>query len=1438
MARDAARNVNDDSALANTSSETAKKVVIVFNPSDRDNDALPEASNAQAVRIASPFKKSCLGKVRNKPLTGVFTIDPNLIYRKIEDMEEGASNVNENVAMNGALQDFRLKTDPSILKLFPKPKSVEGGLKNFFKLRESNLKLHSINDSPKRLSIAPAFKKSPEFKLSSTLKKLSESKPLKPQNLKVPKWSASNSRKQINIDSQTLSSNVDERFIEATKASKVPRLSLPSLLPLDLSATRKAPFAFKNLLKLKDVELMSPRSTKVKIEIPALKPVTRLNDKLISSPGNKDCNIEQTSTQSKVQLIPRGKSAKTEILDALPSPSENNEVITELNENSLQQQDNLSNVSENNEVVTTDENPLEPQDSSVENFNGNVFMGTGQQFSDNSEEGTISNEPNDAKLSQNMKQTSTLQLGKVPEDGEQFDSSDDSFEVIIDENGASGIDQIIFDVENEPLNSEINIGEENIPEEVELNEGLDITRQDIDESLFSEGSNFRGIINRDEELITNEHTVAPDSLILEKELENEAGVLADFSGTAKCGCKARNIPGAENQTNDENLKTETLKEEELPRKNKLSNLKERLVLHLHNLQKPNGEILSLSRLTKQDDKNTTKNIERSSMDGISVVEREPTKIFEKSIHDIDDGVNSEDLQDDDQEVRASTNFEFKVDSTQNPNDSMQLNDESETFDNNSGENTHISDSETLDSTHVTETFEPVTDSSVPFEHIDINANDNVANTDFNESVEQNLNKKSTCQGPIDSFKSATSNEAIEETATETIPQEMAVEASEHRASIFPTLTQQVLEPTSLFHNSMLDPPVLPSLGDLLNGNSQLPSVPSLDDITSSISNLFKGNEKATSEQDLSSSEFDPNTDCTDDIPVMSTGASTTNTKSIISGLHNPLENINLDIFQLSPLSRSTPLAYKIPSLNLNSFKTKLAVPKMLDIKPVKLQSSLGKDGGLFGATLTFGPSKLGALNARKPMASSSALNFKPLMILGNTPDLGGLRSNNENLLRKPLTIPTINPLETLKATKTLGDNIRSHTENTVRNLQQSLASTLNEARVNNAGEKLAKPKVDLLELVSNAHEDMQDKLLGIHTDLQDRLETLQDHIKEQTNLPMLTMPRLPNLLKLESPFSETTISSNLRASQPSKSTKSQRKPDFRVNKPSQISKTVQNKPGNQQANLKPFKMSKAASSLTPKSVEVPKLIATSVKPPFAKPLERHSNVKLRKSTLMAVKEPARYNENEKSSLILRKNGQTGSSSSSRPISTFKSKSTLPSSSLRRLSNDGNDGSFSKLSRPKPQSRFNVEDTSGFASEVKSSRIKPNTRSKDVLLDPNNTQLRSSSWQVSNARTSTEKTVNLPSFRDLRVKVSLSSEKLPELKKPALTLSKSTESPLIAKLRESLNPKLSSPKHRSEGAQVTNDMAKSASEDNAVVLSHEPMKENVSYKCKMVCFKEH
>lgn len=1413
-----------------------------MNPSNRDSDALPEASNAQVVHIAHPLSRSSLGKGRDEPLRGIFKIDPNLMHRKIEDMEEGASSVKENIALNRAIDDLRFKTDPAILKLFPKPKSVDSGtLKNLFKLRESNSKLPSTDNSPKILRIAPAFKKIPEFKLSPTLKKISESKPLEPINLTVPKWSLSKSWKQINDlnDSNTSPSNLDKQFVEVTRGRNVPKLGLPSLMPLDLSVTQNAPFALKNLLKLKDVELMSPRTTNVKIELPFFKPVTNVNDKMVSSPVNEDCDIEHTSVQSNVQLIPRGKKAKTEILDALPSASENNHVIT-ANGNSLQPQDGLSYASENDPVINADKNSLEQQDSLLENTSADVSTGTGQQFTDNFEAGATNTDEIHAELNQN-EHTSTQQLSKIPEGGEQdFDSFGDSFEIIIDNNGASGTDQIIFDIGSEPFNSKINIGDESISEKEE------VTEKDIGAPLFSEGSNFGGVVNGNDETITD-HAADPDSFLLEKETEKEKSTL-DVNSVAKCSCEAKSIPENDNQFMEESRNAETLNQEESPKRNMLPNLKKSLVLRLHNRQKPNGRLLSLSRLTKQNDKNKIENNERSSLDEIFAAEKEPTKttIVEKSVPDSDDGISTMDLQDisdsslhqsyTDQDVRNSNNFQCKANLHRaHPNDPTQSNEENETFIDNSNENIHVSDSETLESTPHTDIIETVSDLSVPFEQNQTNANDDVANVVFNTDVAQKNNKEPPCQRHTDSFESATSDEAIGKLTTEFKPQEMAVEASEHRASIFPLLTQEVLEPSSLFHSSILNPPVLPNLGDLLNG-TPLPPVPSLDDITSSISDLFKDNERAANDEELTISEFDPNSDCTDDNDVMSTDAST----SIISGLQNPFENINLDIFHLRPLFQSSPLTYKIPSLNLNSFKTKLAVPKTLDIRPVKLQSSLGKDGSLLGATLTFGSSNLEAQNARKSLFKSSALNRKPSVKLGNPlgnfPDLEELRSNAENLLSTPLSIPILDPLETLEATKTLGDNIRSHTENTVRNLQHSLASTLNEARTNNVGEKLAKPdlRVDLIEMVSNAHEDMKDKLYGIHTDLKDRLETLQDHITEQTNLPTLTMPRLPNVLKLESPFSETTTSNNLKASQPSKFIKSQRNPGFRANKPSQKSSTGQEKPVNQKVNLKPFKMSKAASSLTPKSVEVPKLTVTSVKPPFAKPLERNSNVKLRKIKLISDQEPTKFVQKQRPLLNLAQNGLSAGSSSSRPVS-FKSKSSLPISSVGPLSTQENERSISKLLRPKSQSTFDFEDTSGFASEVRSSRIQPNTRPKNVFSDPDSTQLRSRPWQKSSVSAVTDKTVSVPNFKDLKVREKPPA-KLPEFKLE-FPLPKHTESPLIAKLRESLKPKLSRPKLRSEGIQLTNDMAKSASQDNAVILSQEPMKENVSYKCKMLCYRE-
>lgn len=1318
--------------------------------------------------------------------------------RKIADMEEGASNAKINVAINKDLEGLRLKTDPSILKLFPKPKSVDSdNFKNLFKLRESNFKLASNDGSSKRLNVAPAFKKIPELKLSPTLKKFSESKPLKPLGVTVPKWGLSKSWKQIDdSDLKTAPSNVDKKIVEVTKGRSVPRLGLPHLLPLDLSATRKAPFAFRNLLKLKDVELIPPKTTKVNIELPSLKPATRAKHKLISSPVDNDCDLnrEKVSTLSNIQFIPRGKKGKTEILDALPSASENNEVIT------------------------ASQNPAEQQDSLVESGSGIIIMDVGQQTNDDSETATTNDEELDAETNQNIEHSPTLQRSKVPKGVDQdFDSYDDNLELIVNENGGSNIDEIIFDIENDPSNSEIIIDEEIIPEIEEFNEDLDVTTQDNDESIL-ERSDFDELIHNDEEIITNDHVISSDSVILDKNVENKANAPVDSEGAAACNCKAKMMPVQENEFSEENRNAETLKLGELPKENINPKFKESIILRLNNQH--NGKILSFSKLKEQDETNNAESNERSSLSESSHMEDEHTETHQTTA-DSDSGINTKNLQDftnshlheskSDEDVRASNIVECKSNNNQalNPNDPSQLMDENETFDN-SDESIHTSDLVTLGSTPHTDIIETVTDSNVPSDlNLETNASGNVPNENLKQDDLQisDNDKESPCQAHINSFKSATSEEELTKNlSTESKPQEMEVGASE----TFPTLSQQVLEPSSLFNNPIPSPPALPSLGDLISGIPPLPAVPYMADIASSMSNLFGSNNQEA--KDLSSAEFDPDTDGTDDNPVMSTDAST-DSKSTILEWPNPLENINLDIFQVNPLSQSKPFTYNIPSLNLNSFKTKLALPQTFDLRPGKLQSTLGKDGSLLGATLTFGPSKLGKADAKMPM-------FKTLLVnpLRNLPDL------------EELSIPRINPLETLQATKTLGENIRSHTENTVRNLQHSLASTLNGARINQAGEKLATPRFELLEMVSNAHEDMKDKLLGIHTDLKDRLETFQDHIKERAKWPTLRMPLL-DVLKLESPFSETTSSSNLRASQPTKHTKSQRKPGFRVNKPSQNSRTEHVKPIMQETNLRPFKMSKAASSLKSKSVEVPQLTVTSVKPLFAKPLQRDSNVKLRESKPSTINEPGRLGQN-RPLLKLAENG----SPNLRPVTTstlFRPKSTPTISSATYPSIQGNERLTTKLSKPKFKSKFDIEDTSGFASEVKTSVVKP-ARSNDVFVVPDSNQLQPSSGPASSPKTSGDRIESEPSFIKNK---ELTPGKLPILKNPFFKLPKPTESHIIARLRESLKPKLSSPKIKDEVNPPTKDMAKSASEDNAVVLSKEPMKENVSYKCKMMCYRE-
>ncbi|XP_052752007.1 protein PFC0760c-like [Galleria mellonella] len=303
---------------------------------------------------------------------------------------------------------------------------------------------------------------------------------------------------------------------------------------------------------------------------------------------------------------------------------------------------------------------------------------------------------------------------------------------------------------------------------------------------------------------------------------------------------------------------------------------------------------------------------------------------------------------------------------------------------------------------------------------------------------------------------------------------------------------------NIFRSNLLDPKL--NIGDILNLNLPQSSV---------IPNIF---DKPNNNMDAA--EHD-NNDCS----LMATQANTPFSKTIISPL-KPLEDIDLDIFQLNPLIGSQNIFSKLPRLNINSYKTKLAMPKTLGIMPLKLESSVGNNNGIFGASLTMGPKvPLGKIG-KEPSILGTPLNNLPTF-----EDLQeSIRENAHNLLYTPLEITSKNVFDdTLRSGQTISDNIRSHTKNAMRDIQQTLETTLKDVKNSDLavlGDSLSNPH-EFLQAVSRTHEDVNDKLKAIHYDLNDRLESIRDRIIDPSLLPSLTLP-LP-LSQHSGKYSESAI---------------------------------------------------------------------------------------------------------------------------------------------------------------------------------------------------------------------------------------------------------------------------------------------------------------------------
>ncbi|KAF9406187.1 hypothetical protein HW555_013348 [Spodoptera exigua] len=516
--------------------------------------------------------------------------------------------------------------------------------------------------------------------------------------------------------------------------------------------------------------------------------------------------------------------------------------------------------------------------------------------------------------------------------------------------------------------------------------------------------------------------------------------------------------------------------------------------------------------------------------------------------------------------------------------------------------------------------------------------------------------------------------------------------------------------------------------------------------------------------------------------TMSTDAST---KSFRSRLPLGLEDIDLDILQLKP---QTSLLKKLPKLELPS-KNKLLLPD-LQIKPLKLQSALNDKGILAGRKnpLDIFP------NLESPGSRMKSLSRKTVKA-----------SRKPDVLRSSLN-PT-------KGIEDLTEDLQSHAKHTLRHMQKTLQSTLREQT--KIPTKMQSN--DLLEAIARNHEDVSDKLKALHMDFNDRLETMRNNLFDsslfESRAPEPFSSLSSNIKERKSSLKTAqpkTLTSRIRDSKKSKS----RRPDQQKQSGFRLSS---------QANENKFRMPAAASVTVPKTLKVPTL-----KPIMPKPLELLkqkpmistskddvSRVKAALPVALWKKESEKVNPNTRLSKI-------NPFKDSKIEVTF---STTPRPPMPRAQ-------FRKLTLPSSLSdrntrRFGVLDNSGSPSNMRSAVVSSPISSQDYKLG--NEAVDSENRQESLTRQQ-KLTGNGIRLANSQPKISTDLESWP----------KASESAFLSKVKDAVKARLSKTPalKNSENIEVSDstDMLRAASE-NVGVVENKVLKENVSYKCTMVCTKE-
>lgn len=692
--------------------------------------------------------------------------------------------------------------------------------------------------------------------------------------------------------------------------------------------------------------------------------------------------------------------------------------------------------------------------------------------------------------------------------------------------------------------------------------------------------------------------------------------------------------------------------------------------------------------------------------------------------------------------------------------------------------------------------------------------------------------------------------------------EMAAEASEshinglHQGPInlfnklkSPLLQDIIVQPSSLMRDD-LNPL---SDGSKLNFNGLL-NIPTLDEIRERLADFLGTNERETERETI---------DC--EKHIMSSEPSEHIFHSI--PLLKPLEDVDIDIFQLKPLNIGNTKLSEMPTLNLKSYKAKLPIPKNLQLKPMKLESTLGNSGGLLGATFKIGPESDIKNMLRNSLGRSSTIEDVTSQ----------LKKNVETLLNNPLQDLRPSPINVFDLPNAFTEDLRSQTLNSIKGIQDNIGNSLKISQNDDSRSSLLKQPDAFFERIADVTDDFNDKLKGLHHDLNDRLLSIHENILDKTKLTSATSPLFDDRKAKEimlSPLQQIKLSK-----MPLKQLSIEKRKNnhsLKLFGRSESEKVPQLRPskinGNDKMKFKSSKMPPKASVSVPKSVPVPYLKQASTKPPLSyfqrNPKFKHifDGIKREDTENQPVSIPLRFkNLNNQldtnkptKSLKDTKFKVTIASTTVSPLSTLKSRKTInPAIKTKK------DNSLKQSEITLKESEFNDKknyDTVDSPSEIKTVPLQlsyprkiDSTTNKDIFPKSDikkslelTTALPIKEWlkqrHASKTRTSNK--------FDKKEEITEAPPSLYKLKSGAVDKSSGKEvnpwpeiieKSFLSKVRDAVKARVSSPDLAKasdviEKSKISSDMERAATDTTDVVLN-ETLKENVSYKCRMVCTKE-